>query len=827
MSVATQKLNRERIYKVVQIREADEPTVQMPVVAYMDPRIKICLERAQLITESYRQTEGEPWILRRAKAVDHLLRKMTIYILDGDQIVGNYASTPDSLPTFPEFSYRWLEEGLDNGPYKDTLDEHGKKKLREINQYWETLSVESKLIESVPENLRSYARSSGWNGAFLMGCLYWPLAIMVPDYKGRVFPLGFQGLFEEVREYRGKLSATDPEFNEKRDFYDAVEITVTAVIAWIRRYAQLATSKAWMAEGNLRKDFEAVARVCSRIAEHPPETFHEALQTFYFCHLLSTQLLWSSVGLGQRFDQIFYPFYTKEREKGTITYERAVELFEFLWVKLDDLGQINSPAAGMVQVGGTKFQNIAIGGVDEHGDDATNELSFAAIEATMNLRTLQPALTLRYHKNIDPKLIDKATDCIASGMGMPSFFNDETVIETMLAGAKERMGEDWSPENEKAALEMARNWASIACVGGGTSTGQVVRGTLTTMITSGVLNFLKCLEYVMYQGVEPETGEQVGLKTPDPRSFTSYDEFLKAYLAQIRYQMEQVSTVYEIAEMIYEERTPRPFESLLMTTPIMYGRDGVHKGDMSVSQVYTQAPVNAGDSLAVIKKLVFDEKSVTMDALIGACAANWEGYEYLQKQCIKVPKFGNDDDYVDRVLYDMYRKAAATIESVKSCFGTPFTPEATLAAGYFFGGISTGATPDGRKKRETVSDAQLSPMRGRDTNGPTAVLKSCSKIKVADTWNQLFNQKLSPSFLKGKNRKLFADYLRTWHGFGNWHIQINCQDAGDLKDAQVHPERHGNLVVRVAGYSAHFTDLTCGIQDDIIARTEQQFPSTS
>jgi len=797
----------------------------MPVVPYMDPRIKICLERAELITESYRQTEGESWILRRAKAVDHLLRNMTIYILDGEQIVGNYASTPDSLPTFPEFSYRWLEEGLDSGPYKDTLDEHGKRKLREINRYWETLSVESELIEAVPEDLRSFAGSSGWNGAFLMGCLYWPLAIMVPDYKDRVFPLGFTGLLEEVRGYREMLSGSDPEFDEKKDFYDAAEITVTAVIAWIRRYAELSKSKAAAAEGKPKEDFEAVAGVCSRIAEHPPETFHEAIQTFYFCHLLSTQLLWSSVGLGQRFDQLFHPFYKKDMEEGAITYERAVELFEFLWIKLDDLGQINSPAAGMVQVGGTKFQNIAIGGVDEIGNDATNELSFAAIEATVNMRTLQPALTLRYHDKIDPKLIDNATDCIASGMGMPSFFNDETVIETMMTGAKERMGDDWSPENEKATLEMARNWASIACVGGGMSTGQIVRGTLTTMITAGILNFLKCLEYVMYRGVELETGEQVGLRTPDPRTFASYDEFLDAYLAQIRYQIEQMSKVYEIAEMIYEERTPRPFESLLMTTPVLYGRDGVQKGDMSVSQVYTQAPVNAGDSLAVIKKLVFDEKSITMDELIKACAADWKGHEYLQKRCLRVPKFGNDDDYADHVLYEMYRKAAATIESVNSCFGTPFTPEATLAAAYFFGGISTGATPDGRKKRETVSDAQLSPMRGRDTNGPTAVLKSCSKVKVADTWNQLFNQKLPPGFLKGKNKKLFADYLKTWHGFGNWHIQINCQDSKDLKDAQIQPEEHAGLVVRVAGYSAHFIDLARGIQDDIIARTEQKFPT--
>jgi formate C-acetyltransferase len=461
--------------------------------------------------------------------------------------------------------------------------------------------------------------------------------------------------------------------------------------------------------------------------------------------------------------------------------------------------------------------------VDAEGNDATNELSFAAIDATMNLRTLQPALTLRYHDRIDPRLIDKAADCIASGMGMPSFFNDETVIDAVMRGAKERLADEWSPENERAMLEAARNWASIACVGGGMSNGQVVRGSLTTMITSGVLNFLKCLEYVLYQGVEPETGEQIGCRTADPRTFTSYDEFLDAYLEQIRNQIERMGKVYDIAEKIYEERTPRPFESLLLTTPILFGRDGVHRGEMSVSQVYTQAPVNAGDSLAVIKKLVFDERSVSMEELIRACAADWKGYERLQQQCLRVPKFGNDDDYVDLTLADMYHKAAETIKSVNSHFGTPYSPEATLAAGYFFGGIATGATPDGRNKRETVSDGQLSPMRGRDVNGPTAVLKSCSKVKVSETWNQLLNQKLSRELLNGKSRDLFAAYLRTWYGFGNWHIQFNCHDIEDLKDAQIHPKNHAGLVVRVAGYSACFTDLTRGIQNDIIDRTEQQF----
>jgi|GEM_PF-154154 len=888
MSLSTQTLNDDRIYKIIQLRESEEPTVNVPCVQSVDAAVKICLERAELITESYKQTEGEPWILRRAKALDHLLRKMTVYILDGEQIVGNYASTPDSLPTYPEFSYRWLEEGLDD-EFVNTLDGEGKKRLKEINKYWADKNVEHELLKAVPEDLKHYLN---WNGA-ITGPWFWPLGHMVPNYQERVFPLGLPGLLNEARDYRERLSKSDPEYMEKKDFYDAVEISAEAVIAWILRYVELAESKAATATDEKAKvDLLRVARVCGNIAANPPETFHEALQAFWFYHLLTTQITWCSVGLGQRFDRLFYPYYKKDKDAGGITYERAVELFEFLWIKLDDLGQINPTESCYIQVGGTKFQNVTIGGVDENGNDATNELSFAALDATMNIRTLQPALCLRYHDNIDPRLVDKAIDCISTGMGMPSIFNDNAAIKYMInlginnlnsekpdVHTEELLGlkktkliktignyivraqkaassvlpesvnkkiDDFLPDlpykiltgggkvgnsirrtlkrlgiDLEERLEMPRNWASVACVGAGTPNGMVIQGTLTTIITAGVLNFLKCFEYVMCRGVEPTTGEQMGLKTPDPRTFKSYEEFLDAFLEQLKFQVKCSGKLFEIADKLYAEMTPRPFASLLMNTPVKRGKDATRAGDIADSEIFTMGPVNAADSLTAVKKLVFDEKSVTMDELMKACATDWEGYENLHRRCLEVGKFGNDDDYADGVLDDMYRKANKAVSSLNNHFGVPFRLEATLAGGYFIGGISTGATPDGRRRGETVSDGQLSPMHGRDMNGPTAVLKSCSKVDPTRSWNQLCNQKIQPQFLKGKNKKLFADYLKTWSKFNNWHIQFNCQNAEELREAQLHPEKHKNLVIRVAGYSAHFVDLTPGLQRDIIRRTEQ------
>lgn len=883
--------SHRRVHKIIQIKEANSPTVRRPVKVTISPEVKICLERAELVTESYRQTEGQPWILRRAKGLAHVLDHMTVYIADEEWIVGNYASNPASLSTYPEFSYEWLEALLDD-ELTHTLDEAGKRRLRELNTYWREQCVEREILEGLSPEQRVY---EGWTGGLLTP-IKWPLAMMAPNYGARVFPLGLDGLLAETRRYRAALQTTDPDYGEKRDFYDAASIGLEALSRFALRFAQLAGEQARHASPTDRGRLEQVASACANVAHHPPTTFLEALQLFWFCHVVTTQIDWCSVGLGQRFDQIFWPFYVKDKAAGRITYEGAVQLFGALWLKLDDLGQINPLESSMVQVGGTKFQNVTIGGTDADGNDASNELSLAAIDATLRWRTLQPNLCLRYHDAIDPKLIDKAIECIGTGMGMPAFFNDNAAAKYYLrtglrlvaslpasrlqaVGGPELRGlfklakavaraysavQPWLPRRldnwlddlitdlpyellwrsgpirqrlrrlvtwsglfdaEKPA-RMVRAWAPMACVGPGIPEGTVTQGTLTTLITAGVVNFLKCVEYVMYQGVEPQTGEQLGVRTPDPRTFRTYSELLDAYMAQLKFQAEKVLEIFAVADRAYAHRTPRPLASILMSTPVLRGRDATHVGDMADSEMFSMASVNAADALTVIKRLVFDERSVTMDELIRACAANWNGFEALNRRCSAVPKFGNDDEYADSVLVEMYRRASREVHGIKNHFGGPARLEATLAAAYFFGGLSTGATPDGRFAGETVSDGQLSPMHGCDLNGPTAVLKSCSKVDPAKTWNQLVNQKFPAKLLREPYKQLFSDYLRTWFELNNWHIQFNCQDAAVLRDARAHPERHGNLIVRVAGYSAYFVDLTPRLQADIIRRTEQELAAT-
>ena len=880
MSVAARRLNEARITKAVQITDAERPSVSIPVKVKLDPGVRICLERAELITESYRKTEGEPWILRRAKALDHLLRNMTTYILDGEQIVGNYASTPESLPTYPEISCRWLDEELDDA-FSANLDEGGKRRLREIHSFWYERNVEGKILASLPDDLRGFIENSKSTAMFT---IFWPAGCFTLDYRDWVFPRGLRGIIDEVRALREGLSMEDPLYGEKRDFYDAAEICCEAVIAFARRYAELAWRKASFASGKAKDDYLKVAEVCSRVPEHPPRTFHEALQAFFFCHLITAQIDWYSVGLGQRFDMIFRPFYEREKGEGALTYDRAVELLEFLWIKLDDLGQINPVTTSIYQAGGTKFQDIAIGGVDENGDDASNELSLAVLDTTINIRTPQPAICLLYHDKMDPRLLDKAIECIATGQGQPAVFNNDVCVKWHLNLALDilypeagvRLGVPYLglvkkandlvrrtvsrlPDTPRERIEysydewpyavytgggkagdmvrkalkrvgiwdagkglgIARGWAPTSCVGGGLQGKVTIQGTLTSILIFTVLDFVKCFEYVMYGGVEPETGELVASPTPDPRTFKNYEEFLDAYMKQIDFQVGRANRAYQIAEMIYEEQMPRPFASVCTETCVARGRDGMRRGDASISEIFSMGSVNGAECLAAVKKLVFEDCSVSMDELLAACAANWEGYDDLHRKCLGVPKFGNDDDDIDLILDDLYRKASALVYSHKDHWGNGLRLESSLAAGYYVGGLTCGATPDGRVKGETVSDGQLSPMHGRDVKGPTAVLKSCSKVDPNKSWNQLCNQKISPAFLRGEKRKLFADYLRTWLSFGNWHIQFNCQDAGELKDAMANPERHRDLIVRVAGYSAYFIDLAPGLQQDIIARTEQ------
>jgi pyruvate-formate lyase len=809
---------------------------------------------------------------------------MTIYILEGEEIVGNYASSPVSLPTHPEFSYRWLEEALDN-EFKDALDDNGKKRLKEINKYWQDDSIESKFLKAAQNFPDELKPGIGWTGAF--GVPWeWPLGCAVLNYE-LAFEEGLNGILAEVRNYRSMLSAKDPEYKEKQEFYQAAEICAGAVMAFARRFATLAKEKADDADGEQKERYERIARICSRIPDNPPETFHDALQAFWFYHLITTQIDWNSVGLGQRFDQLFWRYYKKDKLEGRITYEGAVELFEHLWIKLDDLGQINPWKHAMLQVGGTKFQSATLGGVDRYGNDATNELSFAMIDATMNIRTLQPSLSLRYHEYIDPKIVDKAVECIATGIGMPAIFNDRPVISWMLNTAMSH----FYPENGKffgaaglpiikkvhdqtkkavsflpksweegledylhnwpykmctaggrigdimrglakrtgffdadEVLHFARNWSNTACVGPGFTGMAAVQGTLASMICCAIFNYAKCLEYVLYQGVEPTTGEQLGARTPDPCTLKTYEEFLEAFLVQVKYALEQAAKIYEISEKLYAEAMPRPLPSILVgkKSCIRRGKDITRKGDLGYSEVFLAGSVNTADSLTVIKKLVYEDKSVTMNEMIGACRSNWQSCDRdLRRKCLSVPKFGNDDDYADLVLEEMYRKTVKVFKEVNDHFGNHLVPEATMAGGYFAMGACTGATPDGRLAHETLSDGQLSPMHGRDKKGPTAVLKSCSKVDPTRCGNQLFNQKFLPSALKGKNKKLFANYLKTWSGFGNWHIQFNCIDVDTLREAQAHPEKHANLIVRVAGYSAFYTELNPEIQTDIIRRSEQ------
>jgi pyruvate-formate lyase len=493
---------------------------------------------------------------------------------------------------------------------------------------------------------------------------------------------------------------------------------------------------------------------------------------------------------------------------GKITREKAQELVECLFIKfVDNITALHSAESETVSGGalGT-LRDITIGGVTPNGEDATNEFSFIILDASESVALPEPAIAVRYHSGISPDLILKAIDVVKTGIGYPAFFNDSAYIP-------------WF-QNIGYSLERARDYGISGCVGGQLQNGENFQSHAAA---GGVLNFSKCLELALYQGIDKNTGKKLGADTPDLSKAENIEDVFNAYLGQVEYVAHKLAEIDNIRCAIFQEYFPHPFCSVLVNGCIENGKDSVGWGiDGSARMLFT-GMTNVANSFAAIKKLVFDDKTITMAKLIEACKINFEGMEELRQTLInKAPKYGNDDDYVDALTSEVHvRTSEKVMESAKDFWGYPFYLDASIAGGYFSTSILTGAIPDGKKDGEPTSDASHSPSAGTDRKGPTALLKSVSKIPY--TYHALLNQKFLPSFLEGKNKQKFAQYLKTWHDLNIGQIQFNVVDKATLQNAQAHPDEYSNLIVRVAGYSAYFIDLAKPLQDDIIERTEQAF----
>jgi formate C-acetyltransferase len=769
--------------------------------------VKICAERPRLLTQSYRLTEGEPMVIRRAKAIAHILDHMTIFIQPWERIVGNFASNPDALQYYPELFSRWVDKVIDD-EYRDMVTDEEREELHDVHGYWKNKSVHGMERRLVPEEVKPYCQGVN-HGAF-----FWVHGSRcgVPNYH-KVFEIGLNGFIQEAKDRLDQIS-NDPEFYLKGDeylkqrrFLEAAIINMEAAIRWGKRYAEKAREIALSETNDKRKaELEEIADVCEWVPGNPPRTLHEALQSYYFITLITRVIDLQTSGLGDRFDQIMQPVYEREKAKGTITPEKAQELVEYLFLKMNEFGELVPPAMGMGSGGGfvVTTRLLTIGGMTSDGKDATNEMSSITLAARTSLSLIQPTVAIRLHKNTPDAFLYEITDAIRKQPGVYSLFNDEMMIPFL--------------ENIGVSTHDARSYSKEGCM-----RWNIPGKSVSQRALGGMFSLPKCLEYALNKGIDPLTNKKMGASTPDPLSFTSIEDVLEAYLEQLKFFVEKCVTINNVVEVLDQEYLPQPFLSALIDECIEKGEDCRTYKYVPNSILQPTGQITAINSLAAMKKLIFDEKEVTMQQLLDALKNNWEGQEALRQKFIHAPKFGNDDDYADTIAQEFYSRTSEVIRSFKDIYGGFFREDGTGGSTYFLGSLLTGATPDGRKAEDLFNDGTISPTPNTDAKGPTAVMNSVAKINHIAGCTNCLNQKFLPQFLDGDDKANFVAYLKTFVDLGIHHVQFNIIDREMLLEAQQNPEKYSTLIIRVAGYNAYFVDLNDNLQKQIISRTEQSF----
>ena len=763
--------------------------------------VTLCLERARLLTESYKETEGEPEVIRRAKGLKKVLDNMTIYIEDGERIVGNFASDPYSMNLLPELAVEWLDNGIKH-EYRDMLDESGHEEWEKIADYWRGRNIDDRVMAVMPDSLKAYVDFNG-----VCHANHWKNSIRVTSNYDKLFRLGLKGIIAQAEsrldKFKNDMTVHPTDYIEQRDFLNAAIISCQGAINFSARLAHKAGQLAQAeTDGNRKKELTELAEICEWVPANPPRTFHEAAQSYWIQHLITHLIETRGQGAGARLDQILHPFYKKDLESGRITRESATELIELLLIKLEGTGHISTPELHVGGVGTSVFPCLTLGGVTKEENDAINEVSFIILDAVEEIKTVQTDFAVRYHADINQDFILKTIELIGNGVTCLKFFNDGAAIPMMV--------------NRGIPAEDARNYEIWACVNWHIPNKALKQGRGS----DGVISFGKCLEFALNQGEDMLTAKKLGCSTPDPVTFTTFEDLMTAFVDQVRFIAEKMGKIDDLAQEFFVRYMSCPFGSALTDDCIEKGRDATAWAYHSCDLILATGNTNAADSLAAIKKFVFEEKALTMAELVDALKTNFEGKEELRQKLLnEAPKFGNDDDYVDLIMKEVQHRTQKEVEKIKDYYGFPRTLDGSVAGGYYPWGRRAAASADGRKSKETFADAAMSPMAGRDINGPTAVLKSMGK--VPPTWAYLSNQKFMPVFLKGENRDIFSSYLKSWADLGCYHLQFNVVDRDILADAQAKPEEHTDLMVRVAGYSAYFIDLSKGVQDDIIARTAQ------
>ncbi|UCB45936.1 MAG: glycyl radical protein [Spirochaetota bacterium] len=767
---------------------------------------EICIERARLVTQSYKETETEPMIIRRAKAIAKVLREMTIFIQRDQLIVGTQASKLRSAPLFPETEAEYLRAEIElfQEREQDRLivsSEIKKELLGEILPYWKNKTIKEIALAAMPAQTRKLVQLE--DQIFSVDIhLTGSIGHVLVNYD-KVISKGLLNIKKEIKNKLDMLDLADPDQGMKYMFYQAEIILCDAIIEWAGRYAREA-QKLVEEEKDPRwkKELELIASICERVPSYPANDFREAVQTFWFTHLL---LYIEQDGLAVspgRFDQFMYPYYRKSIEEKLITKERAQELLECLWIKFTEIMRVYDYECAKYYAGFSISENVVLGGQDIEGRDATNELSYMCLDAEAHTKLPQPNLGVRIHPNTPKAFMMKAVEVASSGRTKPEFFNDNVAIPVLMS-----LG---------VPLDDARDYGISGCV-------EAVPPHCNGMTNAAMSNIGKALEIALNDGRCRLTGKQIGPKTGNPRKFKNIEDVTRAFKTQVRFYVKEMVTAINVIERTHAQLYPLPYFSLVIDDCLEKGID-VTAGGARYNYTGPQA-VGLGDvadSIAAIKKLVFEERRISIDELLDALDNNFEGAEPLRKLLItRAPKWGNDDDYVDNIARDVVRTYCDEVSRYKNTRGGVYRPGVYSVSANVPLGLHVDALPNGKLRRAPLADG-VAPVHGCDFKGPTAIAKSVAKLDHEIITNgTILNMKFMPKLLEETTgKKGLADLIRAYFELGGWHVQFNVVSADTLRAAQQEPEQYKGLIIRVAGYSAFFVELDTAVQNDIIDRTE-------
>lgn len=832
---------------------AKSPRIQRLIDHLYENMPVIEANRAVILTESYKATEDEPIIMRRAKAFYAICEKLPIIIRPDELIVGSNTIAPRGCQVFPEYSFSWLEDEFDTVSTRSAdpfyISEDTKKTLHEVFKYWKGKTTsELATAYMTDDTLLAMKHNIFTPGNYF----YNGIGHFTVKYE-EVLAIGFEGIKAKAQTALDAIDCTDPDYQKRSTFLEAVKISCDAAMLYAKRYALLALEEAKECSDPARqRELLQIAENCARVPAKPAQSFYEACQSFWFVQeLLQTESSGHSISPG-RFDQYMYPYFKADLEAGKLTREQAQEYMDCIWVKLNDLNKCRDAASAEGFAGYSLFQNLIAGGQNEEGMDVTNDLSFMCIEAAMHVPLPQPSLSVRVWNKTPHSFLIKAAKLTRTGIGLPAYYNDEVIIPSLMSRG--------------VSLQDARTYNIIGCV------EPQAHGKTDGWHDAAFFNMCRPLELVFSNGMDG--GEQVGPRTGEISDFATFDDFFNAYKEQMNYFIKLLVNADNSIDVAHAERCPLPFQSCMIDDCIGKGKS-LQEGGAIYNFTGPQGfgIANVADSMLAIKQLVYDEKKLTLadfkDALDNnfghgfsiqkctevtenimrellekgqsvsvedasrICQAVYQSsidhadrarYDEILKMIADVPKYGNDNEEADLLARDVAYTYTKPLENYRNPRGGIYQAGLYPVSANVPLGAQTGATPDGRLANTPVADG-VGPMQGRDVQGPTATANSVSMLDHMIASNgTLFNQKFHPSALTGQEGlEKFVALLRTFFENKGMHMQFNVVSVETLLDAQKHPEKYRSLVVRVAGYSAHFTTLSKSLQDDIIKRTMQMF----